>query len=153
MTLIFLKNNKKVIMIIVIIFFVVIDRLLKVLSLNYFNIKPIKLIGDFFTFNLSPNYYIALSLPLRGIFLNIIIFGIIIFLIYYFVLVIKRKEALRLLFFFMIILGAASNFCDRVLYGFVIDYLDLKYFTAFNLADVMIVSGIMGLLIAIKNKA
>jgi lipoprotein signal peptidase len=45
-----------------------------------------------------------------------------------------------------IILGATSNLADRFQYGYVIDYFDLKYFTVFNLADVLIVGGTIGLL-------
>lgn len=153
MILTFFKNNKKMIMILVIIFFVVLDRFLKTLSLNYLNSQRVKLIGDFFSLNFSPNYNIAFSLPAKGFILDAIIIFLIIILIYYFILSIKRKEGLKSFFFFIIILGAFSNLYDRMLYGFVIDYLDLKYFTAFNLSDVMIVSGVTCLLIAIKNKA
>jgi len=55
-----------------------------------------------------------------------------------------------------VILGAAGNLFDRLKYGYVVDYLDLKYFTAFNLADVMIVAGVIYLiyvLIKIKQYA
>lgn len=41
----------------------------------------------------------------------------------------------------LIILGAFSNGLDRLRLGAVVDYLDLKYYTVFNLADVMIVFG------------
>ncbi|MBU1778489.1 signal peptidase II, partial [Patescibacteria group bacterium] len=43
---------------------------------------------------------------------------------------------------FFIIFGAISNLTDRLEYGYVIDYFSLKYFTIFNLADVMIVIGV-----------
>ena len=45
-----------------------------------------------------------------------------------------------------LVLGAASNLYDRLKYEYVIDYIDLKWFTVFNLADSMIVVG-AGLLI------
>lgn len=47
---------------------------------------------------------------------------------------------------FFIFLGAVSNFFDRVSYGFVIDYVHLGWYPVFNLADVMIVAGIIGLI-------
>jgi signal peptidase II len=40
-----------------------------------------------------------------------------------------------------IIFGAISNLVDRLKFGYVIDYIDIKYFTVFNLADIMIVVG------------
>ncbi len=51
-----------------------------------------------------------------------------------------------------IIFGAMSNLLDRLKYGCVICYLDLKYFTVFNLADIMIVGGALWLLILITTK-
>ena len=52
----------------------------------------------------------------------------------------------------ILLFGAISNIIDRIRLGFVIDYIDLKYFTIFNIADIMIV-GSIGLLIItnIKN--
>jgi signal peptidase II len=38
----------------------------------------------------------------------------------------------------ILIIGAILNFTDRIKFGYVIDYFSLKYFTVFNLADVMI---------------
>lgn len=40
-----------------------------------------------------------------------------------------------------IIGGALSNYVDRILFGGVIDYLDVPMFTVFNLADVAITIG------------
>ena len=39
-------------------------------------------------------------------------------------------------------LGAASNLVDRIMYGSVIDYLTIGGFLTFNLADLMVVSGV-----------
>ncbi len=47
------------------------------------------------------------------------------------------------------ITGAISNIIDRLSYGYVIDYLSLRYFTVFNLADVMISSG--AIILILKN--
>lgn len=49
-------------------------------------------------------------------------------------------------------IGAILNLTDRVFYGFVIDYFDLKYFTIFNLADIMITAGIVWLIISNWSK-
>ena len=42
----------------------------------------------------------------------------------------------------IIILGAFSNLLDRLLFGYVIDYLNLHFWPVFNLADVMVVVGV-----------
>ena len=49
----------------------------------------------------------------------------------------------------LIIFGAVSNLYDRLKYGFVIDYFDLKYFTIFNIADAMIFFGALGVIIVL----
>lgn len=52
-----------------------------------------------------------------------------------------------------IIIGALSNFLDRLKYGYVVDYLDLKWFTVFNLADALIsISTIILILYLFRTK-
>lgn len=135
-----------IISLIIIIFFVVLDRFLKFLSINHYFDQPINIFKNIFTLNFIENYNIAFSLPLKGIFLNIIIILIIFFLIRYLSFSLSKKETWSAIFLLAIILGALSNLTDRLKYGFVIDYLDLKYFTVFNLSDAMIVAGIAGLI-------
>lgn len=56
--------------------------------------------------------------------------------------------------FCFIISGAIGNLIDRIFYSGVVDFIDLKYWYVFNLADVFIVIG-MGLILFdyfIKNK-
>ena len=45
--------------------------------------------------------------------------------------------------------GAKLSTTDRLRYGAVIDYLDVPFFTVFNLADVMISGGAALLLLAV----
>lgn len=68
----------------------------------------------------------------------------------------RRKNSLSVMGLAIIILGAFSNLLDRIFFGAVVDYIDLKYYTVFNLADVMIVLGIAILIVVIwkdKNKS
>jgi signal peptidase II len=139
----FLDNKKIAPYIIIAIFLIIVDRFLKIFALNGISFN---LIGDFFTFKFSPNYNIAFSLPLSGIFLNFLILFIIIILLYYFVFLVYTKKTISY-YFGLLILGSASNYFDRIKYGFVIDYFDLKYFTVFNIADIMIVFGCLLLIV------
>lgn len=133
-----------------VIFFIGLDRFLKVFAFSS-QASEFNLLGEILKFGYKANYYIAFSLPLAGRWLNVIICFIILSLIYYLVRTWqggKRKTAICLL---AIIVGAASNLFDRFKYGLVIDYLDLKYFTVFNIADIMIMGGVASLIIFLFN--
>ena len=43
----------------------------------------------------------------------------------------------------LILGGAAGNLIDRVVYGYVIDFITVPYWTSFNLADIYITVGIL----------
>ncbi len=134
----------------VVIFFVGLDRFFKVLAFSGQG-REFNLIGEILKFKFKANYNIAFSLPIAGAWLKAIIWLIILLLIFCLARAWrdgKRATAISLL---AIIIGAASNLFDRLKYGYVIDYLDLKYFTVFNSADAMIVVGVF-LLIVLLNK-
>ncbi len=115
------------------------DRILKAKALNLE--APIELIPNLLLFNLTKNYFISFSLPLSGPILNIFIVLLIILLAVYLIfLIIKEKDRkLEIILLLFIFFGALSNLVDRLSFGFVVDYLEFRYFTVFNLADVMIV--------------
>ncbi len=144
----FISMNKKNLLYIaitlVIAIFFGLDRLLKLIAINLQNLEPIRLIGNFFYFHFAANTYMAFSLPWKGPLLNILIIIVIILLLSYIIYLItnnKPKDYWEIILLSIILAGALSNMLDRLMYGYVIDYLDLKYFTIFNLADVMISTG------------
>ncbi len=51
----------------------------------------------------------------------------------------------------LVIGGSVSNLVDRVRLGHVTDFLDLRFWPAFNLADAAIVIGILGLLYVVEG--
>jgi signal peptidase II len=126
--------------------FFCLDRYLKIIAIDSWPKISRPLIAGWLNFNFIPNYNIAFSLPFSGPILTIFIVLIILFLIGY--LFYKRLAPLseRLPLFF-IILGASSNLWDRINYGYVIDYLDLRWFTVFNIADAMISLSVTYLLV------
>jgi len=144
-----ISNKKTAYFILIAVFFVCLDRFLKSCALVAdfkFNIW-----GEFLKFNFIPNPNIAFSLPLGGLFLNLLIPLILLILL---VVINKFKQADNYLDFgamIFIFSGAVSNYYDRLVYGYVIDYFDLKYFTVFNVADIMIVLS-AGLIILINFK-
>ena len=147
-----LDKKKVAVYIVMAAFFICFDRFLKILALKNPDTSETNLIGDLFKFNFSENYNIAFSLPLGGPALAIIIMLIIIFLLYYCLRLVYEKSYDQAGLLFILIVGASSNLFDRIKYGFVIDYLDLQYFTVFNIADTMIVGSVAILVFLIIKK-
>lgn len=53
----------------------------------------------------------------------------------------------------LILGGATSNFLDRVLRGYVVDFIDIPFFSVFNLADVAITIGVMLMIYELLKKS
>jgi len=125
------------------------DRYLKMLALKQPADTAINLIGNFFSFQFTPNRYLAFSLPLAGWPITVLILLIIGLLIYYIIYLILNKNSHKWTIFILtiILFGAISNVLDRLSFGYVIDYLYLKHFTVFNLADALISIGALLILI------
>jgi len=123
------------------------DRWLKLTALNAAG-AAWPLLGDIFSFHFTANRYIAFSLPLGGMMLNIFVTAVIVALATYAAYLGWKKNyapksgaLLDIISLLLIIAGALSNLFDRLAYGYVIDYLDLRYFTVFNLSDALITVG------------
>lgn len=125
--------------------FFITDRILKELALKQGLLISKSIISDLLSFRLLFNQNIAFSLPISGPILILIISIVILLLIYiifqHFIHLKNNKQEIYILV--LILFGAISNLIDRFFYGAVVDYLDLKYFTIFNLADVMISVGVI----------
>jgi len=94
--------------------------------------------------NFACNRNIAWSIPVApGIFYFLWI-TIFLLLIYFFL---KSKHQLERTALILILSGAISNLADRIARGCVVDFIDLKFWPAFNLADIYITIGVMALLI------
>jgi signal peptidase II len=132
-------NLRNIAILITLAMFFILDRYLKFLSLNLK--KDVFLIKDILKFSFFPNEYISFSIPLQGLALNIFLVFLIILIFSYLLFLVKKNKFKEFLLYLAVFLGAISNLFDRLNYSFVIDYLDLKYFTVFNIADVLIVIG------------
>lgn len=122
------------------------DRIFKQLSLDT---PDFSIIPGWLDFHFFANRNIAFSLPLSGKWLSAFIIVIILGLSLYLFVSWQKLNRWERIGFISIVSGALSNLFDRLVYGFVIDYLDLKWFAIFNLADVLIVIGAIIVLIGI----
>ncbi len=121
-----------------VLFFFILDRILKKVALSGATEEFL-----FLRFSLFRNPNIALSIPLKGF---IFYFLLIIILAWVVSGIIRSYQSVRIarIFGFSLILaGAFSNILDRWQSGAVIDYFDLPLLTIFNLADLMILAGVI----------
>ncbi len=115
-----------------ILFLVILDQITK----DYFINKNIK-IFEYLSFNFVANTGAVFGL-FKGFNWIFLIISILVgcFIVYYY----KKEKRLRLSFNF-ILAGVAGNLIDRISRGYVVDFIDLKAWPVFNLADSYIVIG------------
>jgi signal peptidase II len=138
------------VVILIALFLLAIDRLGKTFAWNFLTDSHIE-VTNFFRLALSVNRQIAFSLPINGAWALTLIAIALIILFKYFLYFKKINRPTASLLILILIISALSNLYDRLLYGGVIDYLEITNFSSFNLADVLI-SVSVGLLILILIK-
>ena len=129
---------------------VMIDQITKLGVINNIKDKSITIIKGILSFTYCENKGVAFSIgngyvPVFIVVNLIIICGL---TVYYEKNKTEFKGILSKIFFTMVIAGGASNLIDRITRGFVIDFIDVSdfySFAIFNVADIFIVVGIIGL--------
>ncbi len=111
---------------------IILDQLTKFIFKNYFSYTTNTgaLFGLFKGYNL----------------LFIIITLIVIIVIIYYMNKHKLKQ-IETILLSLILGGAVGNLIDRMIYGHVIDFINLKIWPSFNIADAAITIGVIGLVI------
>ncbi|MFA5917538.1 MAG: signal peptidase II [Candidatus Gracilibacteria bacterium] len=134
--------------IIILIFF---DYLSKYYAYKLLASKKIDLLSNFIYFELYKNKGIAFSMNLPFIkIITIIIIGAI---LYYYIKYERSKNNKFLnISYILIISGALGNARERIFLGEVTDFIGVKFFSVFNLADIYISIGIILYLIIIVLK-
>ena len=149
--------NKKKLYIISFLLFVI-DIISKLFVANYLDYNNSEtIIKNFFYINYVRNKGGAFSI-MEGNVIFIIIVTIIVFFFIYKYLKNKKLDLLEVWGYGLIIGGSIGNLYDRIIYGYVIDFLDFyifKYdFPVFNIADCGIVVGVFLIIIdSIKNES
>ena len=139
-----IKNNISLI----IIFFSIIlfDQLTKLLVIKNFQLYESILILPFFNLTFVVNYGFAFGFlnnsSLNQIIVICVIFSIIAYFLY---LLFKTQDQFFRFSLILVLSGAVGNFIDRVIHGFVIDFIDIYlgsyHWPAFNIADSSITLG------------
>jgi len=139
-----IKNNISIITTFFLIIFF--DQLTKILVIKNLQLYESLSILPFFNLTFIVNYGFAFGFlnnpSLNQIIVILVIFSIIAYFLY---LLIKTQDQFFRFSLILVLSGAVGNFIDRVLHGFVIDFIDIYlgsyHWPAFNLADSSITLG------------
>ena len=145
------------IIIILSIIFLIIDQITKILVVN--SLVPgenIEIIKNIFNIIYTNNTGAAFSILLgKRIFLIVVAVLIIGVLLYY----IKRnkiEQNIHIIALSFVIGGSLGNLIDRIVRGYVIDFISIKIgnynFPIFNVADILIVIGVFLLLLSSRRR-
>ncbi len=116
---------------------------------NFEHLQPVEVLGEFFRITLVMNPNTAFGISLGENFPYAQVAGILALFVLY--LLLKEKGTFSKAMYSLILAGAIGNITDRIMNGAVVDFIDigignLRWFT-FNLADVFVSLGILGLIL------
>ena len=144
-----MSREKRLLLLVILLF--VIDFVSKRVAMYFLSEKEsVVLIPRFFSFTLAKNTGGAFSI-LSGNVTIIVILSL--FIIYFLISVIKKNNYnnFELVCYSLLVGGAFGNLFDRVVYGYVVDFLDFNIFgydyPIFNFADTFIVISVILLFI------
>lgn len=123
-----------------------VDRLTKILIIAHPDFSRVLLSG-WLTLRGTKNPGVAFGVALPAPLLLLAVGMAIIALIVAAASAWRQRDTYAIVCLLAVISGAAANVVDRLRYGAVIDYLDVPWFTVFNIADALITVGV-GALIA-----
>lgn len=123
----------------ILIIWITIDLFSKYLA-NLYLQERINLLGDFLYLKYAENTWIAFSIQVPLLFLKILTISLIIWIFYYYKKEIKvemneKVKKMLNISFALILAWAIGNAYERVFNEKVIDFIGVKYFSIFNIAD------------------
>lgn len=126
----------------------VLDQIIKIIVIMNMNLyDSINIINNFLNITYVRNTGAAWSILSGNTMLLSIVALIALIVMYFYCIKDKVLTNFESLSYGLLIGGAFGNLIDRILYGYVIDYLDFKIFNydfpVFNLADICIVIGVI----------
>ena len=135
---------------------IILDLFTKQLIINYIQLHEFIVINFFIDLTHIHNFGVSFGLFSGYIsFWVLALIGLlIVFFIYY--LILTSNDKFEKIGLFIIIGGALSNILDRLIHGYVIDFISIHYnkfyWPAFNLADIYITIGILMIIFNIFKK-
>jgi len=127
-------------------FFLILDQVSKYFAKTSSD-QPFLVIGDLFKLEYVENRGIAFSLPVPYLIIIISNFLLIILLVYLAVHELNLKSKLAKFSTALLIAGGIGNLIDRMIHGFVIDFISIWKYPFFNFADAYIITAVLLLVV------
>jgi|TARA_Y100000310_G_scaffold93787_2_gene91328 signal peptidase II len=148
-----MKYNKYLTIFSTALIIVLIDQITKFLIKTNFQLnESLAIIKNIFHLTYIHNFGAGFGILQQQRFILIFISIIVVGVILYNLNKIKEKEILLQVLVGFILAGTIGNLIDRIIYGFVIDFLDFQIWSIFNIADSFVTIGVLGLVIYLWKK-
>jgi len=130
---------------------VCLDQVLKLGAMQWFR-QPIPVVQDILYLSYLQNRGAAFGLLTDFRWLFIVVSGCVVGAIIWWErktgrLVVNRLLRLHRVSLLFLLSGTLGNLIDRIWHGYVVDFIAFTFFPTFNLADIMINAGVIGLLL------
>ena len=123
---------------------IITDQLTKFSAISIFRNNPVVILKNVLSFTYVENFGAAFSLFENQFFILVPFSILVTVLCGYFVIKARKASCKKLsLSISMIISGALGNLTDRILRGYVVDFISADFidFPVFNVADILVVTG------------
>ena len=141
-------NKKYLIIFSAALIIILIDQITKFLIKTNFQLnQTLLVINNIFHLTYIHNFGAGFGILQQQKFILIFVSIIVVGFIFYYLDKIKEKERLLQLLIGFILGGTVGNLIDRIIYGYVIDFLDFRIWPVFNFADSFVTIGVIGLVI------
>jgi len=129
------------------------DQLSKIWVINYLKpVDSIKIIDGFLSFTYVENTGAAFGIFQGQKWLLTLIVSVVICIAFWTLYTNKINRTIERICVTMIIAGGLGNLCDRIRYGFVVDFIDINQlfsYPMFNVADCFVVVGAILMVISV----
>ena len=127
---------------------ILIDQITKFLIKTSFQLnQTLPIINNIFHLTYIHNFGAGFGILQHQRFILVFVSIIVVGFIFYYLDKIKEKERLLQSLIGFILGGTVGNLIDRIIYGYVIDFLDFRIWPVFNFADSFVTIGVIGLVI------
>ena len=146
-------KNKYIVVFSTALIIILIDQITKFLiRINFQLNETLPLIKNIFHLTYIHNFGAGFGILQQQRWILIFISLVVIGIIFYYFDRIKEKEILLQVLVGFVLGGTIGNLIDRLIYGFVIDFLDFRIWPIFNFADSFVTIGVVGLIIYLWKK-